>query len=129
MWEGDYCAGGCGYWDDFRNDDEDSRWHIYRNIYISSIICISTQVAAGEHQARVGGDGGPGQQVRLKNITARDSTQLLSTLCYRVNNYKYFDDMIKNSCEGGDWRCIGAEGPCGCWRNDHTFPADTVCDV
>ena len=58
-----------------------------------------------------------------------DSHQLLSTLCYRVNNYKYFDDMIKNSCEGGDWRCIGAEGPCGCWRNDHTFPADTVCDV
>ena len=26
VWEGDYCAGGCGYWDDFRNDDENSRW-------------------------------------------------------------------------------------------------------
>ena len=78
MWEGDYCAGGCGYWDDFRNDDEDSRWlHIYRNIYIiyissniylSSDIYISTQVAAGEHQARVGGDGGPGQQVRIGSM-------------------------------------------------------------
>ena len=46
MWEGDYCAGGCGYWDDFRNDDEDSRWlHIYRNIhiiYISSNIYLSS---------------------------------------------------------------------------------------
>ena len=95
-----------------------------------SDIYISTQVAAGEHQARVGGDGGPGQQVRIGSMCGMwDSYQLLSISCCRVNNYKYFDDMIKNSCEGGDWRCIGAEGPCGCWRNDHTFPADTVCDV
>ena len=33
-----------------------------------SDIYISTQVAAGEHQARVGGDGGPGQQVRIGSM-------------------------------------------------------------
>ena len=26
VWEQDYCAGGCGYWDDFRNDNDNSRW-------------------------------------------------------------------------------------------------------
>ena len=47
----------------------------------------------------------------------------------RVNNYKYFDDLTKNGCEGYDFRCVGATGACGCWRHDHTFPANVVCDV
>ena len=47
----------------------------------------------------------------------------------RVNNYKYFDDLTKNGCEGYDFRCVGATGACGCWRHDHTFPANVVCDI
>ena len=50
-------------------------------------------------------------------------------MVFRVNNYKYFDSLAKHSCEGGDWRCVGLDGPCGCWRHDHTFPADQICDV
>jgi len=90
VWEADYCAGGCGYWDDFRNDNENSRWMPHNIKHVSEVT---------------------DDQVN------------------RVNNYKYFDDPKKNKCEGFDYRCIGAEGPCGCWRNDHTFPADTICDV
>lgn len=26
LWEKDYCMGGCGYWDDFRNDKKGVRW-------------------------------------------------------------------------------------------------------
>jgi len=91
VWEADYCAGGCGYWDDFRNDNENSRWMPHNIKHVSEVT---------------------DDQVNR-----------------RVNNYKYFDDPKKNKCEGFDYRCIGAEGPCGCWRNDHTFPADTICDV
>jgi len=90
VWEGDYCAGGCGYWDDFRNDDQNSRW-------------LPTNI---KHVSEVTDD-----QVN------------------RVNNYKYFDSLSKHGCEGSDWRCVGLEGPCGCWRSDHTFPADQICDL
>ena len=58
-----------------------------------------------------------------KNI----STERLD-IC-RVNNYKYFDDLTKNGCEGYDFRCVGATGACGCWRHDHTFPANVVCNI
>ena len=68
-----------------------------------------------------------------RSIGKESSTNLVKLIklinFLRVNNYKYFDDPKKNKCEGFDYRCIGAEGPCGCWRNDHTFPADTICDV
>jgi len=89
VWEYDYCAGGCGYWDDFRNDNENSQWLPHN----------------------------------IKHVTEVTDDQV-----DRVNNYKYFDDPEKNNCAGSDSRCIGLDGPCGCWRNNHKFGAD-VCDV
>merc|ERR1719234_463446 len=89
VWDYDYCAGGCGYWDDFRNDDEGIHWLPESVLQVSEV--TDDQVS-------------------------------------RVNDYKYFDDPEKNSCAGSDARCIGLDGPCGCWRGSHTFPAP-VCDV
>ena len=45
-----------------------------------------------------------------------------------MNNYKYFDNVAKNSCDGLPWRCVGALAFCACWRNNHVFYAPT-CDV
>ena len=88
VWEQDYCAGGCGYWDDFRNDNDNSRWR-------------------------------PSHIKHVSEVTDSEVN--------RVKNIKHFDKADKNSCVGSNSRCV--DGPCGCWRNDHTFPADTICDV
>ena len=45
-----------------------STYLVISTYLVMSDIYISTQVAAGEHQARVGGDGGPGQQVRIGSM-------------------------------------------------------------
>ena len=85
----DYCAGGCRYWDDFRNDDENSRWMPHNIKHVSEV--TNDQVD-------------------------------------RVYNYKYFNDPEEKKCAGDDSQCIGLDGPCGCWRNNHEFAAE-VCDV
>ena len=45
-----------------------STYLVISTYLVMSDIYISTQVAAGEHQARVRGDGGPGQQVRIGSM-------------------------------------------------------------
>ena len=43
-----------------------------------------------------------------------------------ITDLKYFDKSHKNRCHGAHVRILGRSG---CWRNDHTFPVDKVCDV
>ena len=88
LWEQDYCAGGCLYWDDYRNDNENSRWTPHNILHVSE---VSGAVAN------------------------------------RIKGEKYFKDPKLNKCEGSDDRCV-AFPPCGCWRNNHEFPAP-VCDA
>ena len=88
IWEQDYCQGGCLYWDDFRNDNENSRWTPTNIRHVST---VTGKVAE------------------------------------RITGEKYFNDKRLHSCIGDDIRCA-SESPCGCWRNNHVFPAP-VCDV
>ncbi|XP_073232419.1 uncharacterized protein [Porites lutea] len=87
VWEQDYCAGGCGYWDDFRNDKKGRRWT-------------------------------PTNIKHVSEVTGR--------VANRIKDEKYFDDTRLNRCIGANSRCV--KGPCGCWRNNHTFPAPK-CNV
>jgi len=84
-----FCSGMCGYWEDFRNDNVNTRWMPHNIKHVSEV--TDSQVN-------------------------------------RVTQYKYFDNVAKNSCDGLPWRCVGALAFCACWRNNHIFYAP-VCDV
>ena len=36
-WEQDFCAGGCLYWDGFRNDNSNSRWSPSNILHVSAV--------------------------------------------------------------------------------------------
>ncbi|KAK3738446.1 hypothetical protein QZH41_017081 [Actinostola sp. cb2023] len=74
--------GGCGYWDDSRDDNGGRHWFPWNFAHVS---VVTGKVAK------------------------------------RIKEEKYFLNPQLNSCFGDDSRCV--LGTCGCWRNNHVFPA------